>query len=51
MDTENIILETEYLKIVLYNPSNQKKGSAKVTDTITAVKATPLIEINISKRR
>ncbi len=46
MDTENIMLKPEYLKIVRYNPSNQKIGSAKATDTITAVKAAPWIEIN-----
>jgi hypothetical protein len=46
MDTENIMLKPEYLKIVLYNPSNQKTGNAKVTDIITAVKGAPWIEIN-----
>ncbi len=44
--TENIMLKPEYLKIVLYNPSNQKTGSAKTIDTSAAVKTTPLIEIN-----
>jgi hypothetical protein len=46
MDTENIMLKPEYLKIVLYNPSNQKTGNAKTTDAITAVKATSWIKIN-----
>jgi hypothetical protein len=41
MDAENIILKPVCLKIVLYNPSHQKTGNAKATDTIAAVKATP----------
>ena len=41
MDTANIMLKPEYLKIVRYNPNNQKTGNAKARDISTAVKAPP----------